>query len=48
MLLVAEKTMENVKMLAVICVDGNTSVENAVKNAYRILWGLNRTDVSRN
>lgn len=46
MLLIAEKNLKNVKILAITCVDGNTTLENVVKNTYRMLWGLNRTDVS--
>lgn len=46
MLLIAEKNLKNVKILAITCVDGNTDVENGIKNTYRMLWGLNRTDVS--
>lgn len=47
MLLIAEKRLKNVKILAITCVDGNTTMENVVKNTYRILWGLNRTDVNK-
>lgn len=46
MLLTAEKKLKNVKILAITCVDGNTTVENVVKNTYHILHQLNRTDVS--
>lgn len=46
MLLKAEKELKSVKVLAITTVDGNTDVENALKNAYRILDGLDRTDVS--
>lgn len=45
MLLMAEKKLQNVKILAITCVDGNTTMENVIKNAYRMLWGLDRTDV---
>lgn len=45
MLLVAEKRLANVKVLAITCVDGNTTMDNVIKNTYRILYGLNRTDV---
>lgn len=45
MILKAEKDLKNVKVLAITIVNGNTGVENAIKNTYRILDGLNRTDV---
>lgn len=46
MILKAEKHYKNVKVLAITAVNGNTTVENVVKNTYRILDGLDRTDVS--
>lgn len=46
MLLKAEKVLGNVKLLAITTIAGNTSVDNVIKNTYRILDGLNRTDVS--
>lgn len=46
MLLIAEKSLANVKVLAITCVDGNTTMDNVIKNTYRILYGLNRADVS--
>lgn len=46
MVLKAEKDLKNVKVLAITTVNGNTDVENAIKNTYRILDGLNRTDVN--
>lgn len=46
MILKAEKLLQNVKVLAITTVHGNTSAENAVKNTYRILDGLDRTDVN--
>lgn len=45
MLIKAEEAMQNVKILAITCVNGNTSTDNAIKNTYRILDGLDRTDV---
>lgn len=36
----------NVKVLAITTVNGNTNVENAIQNTYRILDGANITDVS--
>ena len=45
MMLKAEKHLKNVKILAITVVNGNTTVENAVKNTYCILDGLGRTDV---
>lgn len=45
MLLNAEKQLKNVKVLAITVTDGNTDIENVIKNTYRILDGLNRTDV---
>lgn len=47
MMLKTEKTLQSVKVLAITTVHGNTSVENAVKNTYRILDGLGRTDVNK-
>lgn len=46
LILKAEKHLNNVKLLAITTVNGNTTVENAIKNTYRLLDGLNRTDVS--
>lgn len=46
MLLKAEKQLKNVKVLAITVADGNTDIENVIKNTYRILDGLNRTDVT--
>lgn len=45
MLLKTEKILQNVNVQAITTVHGNTSVENAVKNTYRILDGLGRIDV---
>lgn len=47
MMLKAEKDLGNVKILAITTAVGNTSLENVLKNTYRILDGLNRTDVRR-
>lgn len=47
MILKAEKHLKNVKVLAITLVNGNTTVENALKNTYRMLDGLDRTDVSK-
>lgn len=46
MLLKAEKNLKNIKILAITAVNGNTSVENVLKNTYRVLDGLGRTDVN--
>lgn len=46
MILKAEKHLQNIKVLAITIMHGNTTVENAIKNTYRVLDGLNRTDVS--
>lgn len=46
MFLKAEKQLKSVKVLAITTVDGNTDVEDALKNTYRILDGLDRTDVN--
>lgn len=45
MILKAEKQFKNVKVLAITTVNGNTTIDNVVKNTYRILDGLDRTDV---
>lgn len=45
MVLKAEKEFQNVKLLAITTTFGNSNVTNAIKNTYRILDGLNRTDV---
>lgn len=45
MMLKAEKHFKNIKLLAITTVFGNTTVENSIKNTYRILDGLDRTDV---
>lgn len=45
MLLNAEKQLKKVKLLGITTVDGNTDVENVIKNTFHILHGLNRTDV---
>lgn len=46
MILKAEKAKQNVKVLAITTVHGNTTVDNATKNTYRILDGFCRIDVS--
>ena len=46
MMIKAEKHHKNFKILAITLVNGNTTVENATKNTYRILDGLDRTDVN--
>lgn len=45
MILKVEKEFKNVKVLAITTVAGNTDPINAIKNAYRMLDALNRTDV---
>lgn len=45
MILKAEQHLKNVKLLAITTMNGNTTVENAIKNTYRLLDGVNRTDV---
>lgn len=44
MLLMNEKQY-NVKVEAITCADGNTGLENSVRNAARILDGIGRRDV---
>lgn len=46
MLLQAEKLLKNIKLLAITCVNGNTTIDNAIKNTYHILRLMDRTDVS--
>lgn len=38
--------LSNVKLLGITCVHGNTSMEDVIRNTYRALNALNRTDVS--
>lgn len=45
MLLKAEESLKNVKILAITTVNGNTTAENVIKNTYRLLDGCRRTDV---
>lgn len=45
MILKAEKYLKNVQVLAITVVNGNTTVDNVIKNTYHILNGLGRTDV---
>lgn len=45
MLLKAEKHLESIKVIAITTVNGNTTTENVIKNTFRILDGLDRTDV---
>lgn len=45
MMLKAEKNLKNIKILAITAVNGNTTVENVIKNSYRMLDGLGRIDV---
>lgn len=47
MLLKAEKHLKSIKIIAITAVNGNTTMENVIKNTYRILDGLGRTDVSK-
>lgn len=37
--------LENIKILAITCVAGNTALEDAIKNTYHILHTIGRTDV---
>lgn len=46
MLLKAEKNLKTIKLLAITCVHGNTSIENVIKNTYRILHSIGRIDVT--
>lgn len=46
MILKAEKNLKNLKVLAITLVNGNTTVDHALRNTYRMLDGLDRTDVS--
>lgn len=45
MLLKAEKSSKNIKILAITTVHGNTTIENVLKNTYHLLSGLDSTDV---
>lgn len=45
MMLKAEELLKTIKILAITTVIGNTTTDNVIKNTYRILDGLNRTDV---
>lgn len=45
MMLKAEKKLNLVKVLAITTIGGNTQIENVVRNTYRILDGVGRTDV---
>lgn len=47
MILKVSEEYKNVTVLAITTVDGITDVWNATKNTYRILDGLNRTDVCK-
>lgn len=46
LLLKAEKCFKNITILAITCVDGNTTMENVIKNTYHILRSHDRMDVS--
>ena len=46
MLLQAEKKLSNIKIMAIICCNGNTSVHNSAINTIKILKAANRIDVS--
>ena len=46
MLLAAQK-QEVINLLAITCVNGNTSVDNGVINTLRVLQSVNRLDVSQ-
>lgn len=46
MLLQAEKHLKNIKLLAITCVHGNTTIDNVIKNTYHILRLMDRSDVS--
>lgn len=45
MLLKAEHSLKNIKILAITAVHGNSTIENVLKNTYHILNGCERTDV---
>lgn len=45
MLLKAEKSFQNIKLLAITCVYGNTSMDQVVINAFTILDIMKRSDV---
>lgn len=47
MLLKAEHS-HNIKVVAITCVGGNTSVDNVARNTMRVLQVANRTDVKLN
>lgn len=45
MLLKAEKYFSNIKLLAITCVHGNTSMENVLINTFAVLDMMDRPDV---
>lgn len=45
MLLQADHLYDHIKLLAVTCVQGNTSLNYVLRNTYRILKSANRLDV---
>lgn len=45
MLLKAEKYFSNIKLLAITCVHGNTSMENVLINTFAVLDMMERPDV---
>lgn len=46
MLLKAEKCFSNIKLLAITCVHGNTSMDHVVNNTFAVLNIMKRSDVS--
>lgn len=45
MLLKAERSFSNIKLLAITCVHGNTSMANVITNTFAVLDIMERTDV---
>lgn len=48
LLLKAQKYFSNIKLLAITCVHGNTSMDNVINNSFAVLDLMNRPDVSSN
>lgn len=45
MLLKAEKHFSNIKLLAITCVHGNTTMDHVINNAFAVLDIMKRADV---
>lgn len=48
MLLKAEKYFRNIKLLAITCVFGNSTMDNVLNNTFAILDNMMRSDVRMN